>query len=148
MVTAAIAPDVQQIATFTALRDQARRLGPRRVAVVVADDEIALTAAYRALQLGIAAPVLLGNAAKIRAKAAELQLSTLLSDAELTDTSDASADAVRMARGGDVEVLLKGHLRTDELLHAVLNKETGLRTGGLTEATYCCTRTRWQADLD
>ena len=36
-----------------------------------------------------------------------------------------------MAREGDVEVLLKGHLRTDELLHAVLNKDTGLRTGRL-----------------
>jgi phosphotransacetylase len=109
MVTTAIAPDVQQIATFSALRDQARQLGPRRVAVVVADDEVALTAAYRALQLGIAAPVLLGDASKIRAKAAELALTALLSKAELIDTADASADAVRMARDGDVEVLLKGH---------------------------------------
>jgi phosphate butyryltransferase len=30
-----------------------------------------------------------------------------------------------------VDVLLKGHLRTDELLKAVINKETGLRTGRL-----------------
>jgi phosphate butyryltransferase len=30
-----------------------------------------------------------------------------------------------------VEVLLKGHLRTDELLHAALNRDTGLRTGRL-----------------
>jgi phosphate butyryltransferase len=36
-----------------------------------------------------------------------------------------------MARDGNVDVLLKGHLRTDELLSAVLHKENGLRTGRL-----------------
>ena len=39
--------------------------------------------------------------------------------------------AVQMARDGQVDVLLKGHLRTDELLHAVLDKTTGLRTDRL-----------------
>ena len=83
-----------------ALRDRARQLGPRRLAVVVADDEVALTAADRALQLGIAVPVLIGNAGKIRAKAAELALSSLLSKAELVDTADAAGEAVRIAREG------------------------------------------------
>ncbi len=36
-----------------------------------------------------------------------------------------------MARTGEVHLLLKGHLRTDELLRAVLDKATGLRTGRL-----------------
>lgn len=123
--------DLQRIDSFSQLRAHARQMGPRRLAVVVADDEVALTAADQALQLGIATPVLLGNLDKIRRKAEELGLSTLLSKGEFVGTEDASADAVRMARAGDVDVLLKGHLRTDELLHAVLNKDTGLRTGRL-----------------
>ena len=123
--------ETQLISTFTTLLDRARQLGPRRVAVIVADDEVALTAADHALQLGIAVPVLLGNVAAIRARAEELGLADLLSAAELVDTTDAAADAVQLAREGYVEVLLKGHLRTDELLHAVLNKNTGLRTGRL-----------------
>ncbi len=123
--------DLQRITSFTQLRAQARQTGPRRLAIVVADDEVALTAADQALQLGIATPVLLGNLDKIRRKAEDLALSTLLSKGELVGTDDAPADAVRMARAGHVDVLLKGHLRTDELLHAVLNKETGLRTGRL-----------------
>jgi phosphate butyryltransferase len=124
-------PKIERVATFSDLRHRARRLDQCRVAIVVADDDVALTAADRALQLGIAAPVLIGNAGKIRAKANELALSTLLSKAEIVDTADAAGEAVRMAREGYVQVLLKGHLRTDELLHAVLNKETGLRTGRL-----------------
>jgi phosphate butyryltransferase len=131
MATTAVARDVQQISTFVALRDQARQLGPRRVAIVVADDEVALTAADRALQLGMASPVLLGKFQNVKAKAEQLRLSALLSDAEFLDTVDAAADAVQLARDGYVEVLLKGHLRTDELLHAVLNKDTGLRAGRL-----------------
>ncbi len=124
-------PAVERITTFADLRRRAQQLGPCRVAVVVADDEVALTAADHALHLGIAIPVLFGDANKIRAKANDLALSTLLDKAELVDTADPAAESVRMAREGYVEVLLKGHLRTDELLHAALNKETGLRTGRL-----------------
>src|SRR5271165_7452804 len=36
-----------------------------------------------------------------------------------------------MAHDGHVDVLLKGHLRTDEHLRAVLDKQVGLRTGRL-----------------
>jgi phosphate butyryltransferase len=124
-------PVIEQIATFNDLRFRAQQVGSCRVAVVVADDEVALTAADQALQLGVAAPVLIGDADKMRAKAAELALSELLSQAELIDSADAAAEAVHMAREGYTEVLLKGHLRTDELLHAVLDKEKGLRTGRL-----------------
>lgn len=130
MVTTTVSR-VERIATFNDLRRRAQQVGQCRVAVVVADDEVALTAADHALQLGIATPVLIGNAANIRAKAAELALSDSLSKAEVVDTTDAAGEAVHLAREGYVEVLLKGHLRTDELLHAVLNKDTGLRTGHL-----------------
>ena len=127
MVNTEATGDVQQIVNFAELRRRAQELGPRRVAVVVADDDVALTAAGHALQLGIAVPVLVGNEAKIKAKAGELGLTGLLVGAEVRDAEDAAGAAVQMARAGGVDVLLKGHLRTDELLHAVLDKATGLR---------------------
>jgi phosphate butyryltransferase len=51
--------------------------------------------------------------------------------AELVAASDAAPIAVQMARAGNVDIILKGHLRTDELLRAVLDKTAGLRTGRL-----------------
>ena len=42
------------ISSFVELRQRARSVGPKRVAVVVADDEVGLTAAEEALNLGIA----------------------------------------------------------------------------------------------
>ena len=129
MPTTDVATAAQPIQSFTELRQHAQQLGPCRVAVVVADDDIALTAAAHALELGIAVPVLIGSESKTRSKAAELGLLSQLSRAQFANTDSPAAIAVQMARNGDVDVLLKGHLRTDELLRAVLDKDTGLRTG-------------------
>ncbi len=119
------------IESFAALRERAREEGPRRVAVVDADDEVALTAAADALEQGIARPVLVGDAAAIRARAEALGLGRLLASEEVVDDADAPSCAARMARDGKVDVLLKGHVRTDVLLKAVLDKNAGLRTGTL-----------------
>ncbi len=126
-------PTVQTraVASLAELRACAQPLGPRRLAVVVADDEVALTAADAALRLGIALPVLIGNESAIRAKAEILGLGELISGADFVNTDNAAAVAVNLARNGKVDVLLKGHLRTDELLRAVLDKTYGLRTGRL-----------------
>ncbi len=121
----------QEVTSFGELRLRAQPLGPKRVAVVAADDEVALTAADGALHLKIAIPVLIGDEPRIRAKAQALGLFGLLSGAEFVSADDAATVAVGMAREGHVDLLLKGHLRTDQLLRAVLDKEAGLRTGRL-----------------
>ncbi len=119
----------QVVTNFAGLRRCAQPLGPKRLAVVVADDEVALTAADGALQLGIAVPVLIGNEPTIRRKVEALGLSGLIKSAEFINAAeDAATVAANMARDGQVDLLLKGHLRTDELLHAVLDKSAGLRT--------------------
>ena len=41
----------------------------------------------------------------------------------------AAAKAVELVRQGQAELLMKGSLHTDELLGAVVARETGLRTG-------------------
>lgn len=117
------------VRTFADLRKRARAAGPRRVAVVLADDEVALTAAADALGAGIALPVLIGDERRIRDHAEALGLTELLAKAEFVSAAGNAAEtAVRMAREGAIDVLMKGHLRTDELLHPVLDKEKGLRT--------------------
>ena len=114
-----------EITTFNELRRRARPLGPKRVAVVAADDEVALTAADGALQLGLALPVLIGDERRIRAKAEALGLAALIASAAFVSADDAAVTATRMAHDGEVDLLLKGHLRTDELLRAVLDKQAG-----------------------
>ena len=120
-----------RIMNFAELRRHAQPLGPKRVAVVAADDEVALTAADGALRLGIAIPVLIGSERRIRLKAEALGLSDLIAGAEFVNADDAASVATGMAHDGNVDLLLKGHLRTNDLLRAALDEQAGLRTGRL-----------------
>jgi phosphate butyryltransferase len=124
--------EVAVISDFAELRRRARACGPKRVGVVLADDDVALAAASDALASRIAFPVLIGDEKQIRARAAGLGLAELVERAEVvTAARNAAETAVRMAREGSIDILMKGHLRTDELLRPVLDKKRGLRTGRL-----------------
>ncbi len=121
--------------TFAELRERACKLGPKRVGVVMADDDVALTAAAEAMRAGIANPVLIGEEKDIRARAEKLGFADLNAKAEFVhaghDINEAAALGVALAREGKIDILMKGHLRTDQLFQPVLDKEKGLRTGNL-----------------
>lgn len=118
--------------TYAELREWACKVGPKRVGVAFADDEVALTAAAEAMRSRIADPVLIGDEKSIRARIQALGFADLADQAEFVPAADDAAQiAVRMAREGAIDILMKGHLRTDQLLHPVLDKEKGLRTGRL-----------------
>jgi phosphotransacetylase len=89
----------------------------------------ALAGALEAHAARLVKPILVGPAARIRDIAAAASLE--LGDVEIVDTphSHASAaKAVDLVRTGKVELLMKGSLHTDELLGAVVARDTGLRT--------------------
>ena len=91
-----------------------------RVALVWPCDALAHEAASAMAAAGIATPVLVGPAARIGA-----------TPFEVVNTPDMPAEAARvavaMAREGRVAALMKGSLHTDELMSAIVARETGLR---------------------
>ncbi len=121
------------IRDFAALRRRAQALGGKRVAVVMGDDELALSAMVHAAALELTQPVLIGEIELMREKLAKLDPALVEQAVFLAagDAMSAAAMAVALCRSGEADLLLKGHLRTDELLHAVLNQQHGLRTGRL-----------------
>ena len=122
--------DSRELNNFGEMRLRAQALGPQRVGVIASEDEVALTAADAALQLGIAIPVLIGDERKTRMMVDALELCAL-AKAEFVDADNAALVAARMARDNLVDLLLKGHLRTDQLLRAVLDNKAELRSGRL-----------------
>lgn len=107
-----------------------QKLEPVATAVVHPCDEASLRGAVEAGELRLLKPILVGPRAKIGAIAAECGLD--ISGLELIDVphSHAAAEkAVSLACEGKVEMLMKGSLHTDELMSAVVNSKTGLRTG-------------------
>ncbi len=102
---------------------------PQALGLVYPCDALALDAARRIQDSGMARPVLIGPAALIAAAADAAQVD--VRDFELIDSGtmapDAALCACTMARNRDLRALMKGSLHTDELMAAVVNKEHGLR---------------------
>ena len=102
---------------------------PGALGLVYPCDALALDAARRIQDSGMARPVLIGPGFAIAAAADAAQIE--VRDFELIDSGstapDAALRACALARGGDVRALMKGSLHTDELMAAVVNKEAGLR---------------------
>ena len=112
------------------LLDMQNSLQPLVTAVVHPVDELSLKGAIAAAEDGIIIPILVGPQQKIINVANAFKLD--ISKYQIIDTKhshEAVDVAVAMAKSGKVESLMKGKLHTDELMSAVVNKQTGLRTG-------------------
>jgi phosphate acetyltransferase len=116
-------------AKYEALIARCKALAPTPCAVAHPCDESSLRGAVEAAQMGLIRPILVGPSARIAEVAAQFRLD--ISGLEVVDAphSVASAEtAVRLAREGKAEMVMKGSLHSDELMAAVVKRETGLRT--------------------
>lgn len=105
-------------------------LEPLLTAVVHPVDRLSLEGALVAAEAKLIKLILVGPKERIKAVAKKENLDisglTIIS----TPHSHASADAaVQLVKEGKIEAIMKGNIHTDELLHPILNKLTGLQTG-------------------
>jgi phosphate acetyltransferase len=115
---------------YELLLTRCKQLAPVSTAVAHPCEAAALEGAMDAAEQGLITPILVGPAAKIREVAEKAKIN--LGKTEIIDAphSHASAAAaVQAVREGRAQLLMKGSLHTDELLGAVVARETGLRTG-------------------
>ena len=106
-----------------------KSLPPTPTAVVHPCDQSSLQAVVDAARAGLIAPILVGP--RVRIEAVAKQHGIDISKLEIVDAphSEASAAAaVALVREGRAEALMKGSLHTDELMGAVVGRDTGLRT--------------------
>ena len=121
---------VQRHRHFDALVARAEALPPLTVAVVAPEEPNSLGGALLAARHGLITPILIGARDKIEAAAKECEES--LEGIEIIDVADHAAaanTAVDLVAQHRASAVMKGHLHTDELLHAALRKENGLRSG-------------------
>jgi len=114
---------------YERLIERCKELAPMPTAVAHPCDESSLRGALDASKNGLIAPVLVGPVDRIKATAAKSDLD--ISGFELVEAEhshDSAAKAVELVRIGRVEALMKGSLHTDELMGAVVRRDTGLRT--------------------
>jgi phosphate acetyltransferase len=92
-------------------------------------DDVSLQSAIEAAKLYLIEPILVGPTERVRSVAAKegLDIGTM----ELVNSAhshDSAAKAVELVSAGRAEALMKGSLHTDELMGAVVSRQTGIRT--------------------
>lgn len=89
----------------------------------------ALRGTIDAAQHNLIEPILVGPEKRLRevAELADVDISAFRI-VESAHSHHSAEVAVELVRGGEADALMKGSLHSDELLHAVLNKEKGLTT--------------------
>jgi phosphate acetyltransferase len=127
MTPAPPAPSLHRV--FDQFIARCRALGPVRVAVVAPTTEVALVGATSAAEAGLIEPVLVGPEKAMRAVAERAGVDIgRFERVDATDDAEAAAKSVALCRSGAAHALMKGSLHTDVLMHAVLEREGGLRT--------------------
>ncbi len=112
--------------------EAARGYGPATIAVAAGHSPECLAALKQAAETGLAKGIFIGDAKKIWDLADEIGFD-LPAHQVLNEPDDARAArlAVTMVRDGNSALLMKGKLSTAELVRAVLDRESGIRTGRL-----------------
>jgi len=114
---------------YERLIERCKKLPATPTAVAHPCDESSLKGAVDAAMAGLIAPILVGPAARIREIASKAGLDIAgYPIVEAAFSQESAEKAVAQVRDGHAEALMKGSLHTDELMGAVVRRDTGLRT--------------------
>ena len=114
---------------FLRLIEQAQSLEPVPTAVVHPVDDLSLGGALAAAGESLILPILVGPRARIETAAAEIEADISAFEIVETPHSHAAAErAVQLVREGRAAAIMKGALHTDEVMEALIDPDTGLRT--------------------
>jgi phosphotransacetylase len=123
------ATDSDGHAWYKALLERCKALAPVITAVAHPCDATAIGAAVEAADLGLIEPILVGPEAKVRQAASDAGVD--IGRFQLIDVPHshaAAAKTVELVFCGKAQLLMKGSLHTDELMHEVVATGTGLKT--------------------
>ncbi len=115
----------QELIAHLSLRNERKR-----VAIVCATDSSTQSAVARALHDGFIDAIFVGPKAPVEANPDIASHIDHVNYIETSDSDEAAFLAVQLIREGKADILMKGLINTDNLLHAVLNKEHGILPRG------------------
>ncbi len=105
---------------------------PKRLVLAVSQDIHSLNAIHQAFHLGFIDVILIGDQEEtdqiIQERGYDFKNATFIDEPVIEKCVE---KAVHMVHNGEADILMKGKVATPVLLHGVLDKERGLRTGRL-----------------
>lgn len=109
-----------------------KSVAPKRLALAVSQDNFSLNALHKAYHAGFIQPILIGDREEtyhiINEREYDFEGCEFIDEANPEKCVEI---AVRKVNSGEADILMKGKVPTPVLLKGVLNKEWGLRKGGL-----------------
>jgi phosphate butyryltransferase len=122
----------RSLTNFEELISQVKSQEKKRLAIASAEGREIIGAVKQATDKGIISAVLIGDQQKIKelCEKQNLDIETV-EIIHVPDPKDTAKKAVQLVKEGKAHLLMKGKVDTPTLLKAVLDKESGLRTGGL-----------------
>lgn len=121
---------MRSIRSLEALRERAAARPMRVVAVAGPEGEPTLRSVEAAFAAGLARALLVGDGEATVERARSLGIDPACFEiVDARDDATAARIAVRLVRAGAADILMKGTLKTSELMHAVLDRSAGLRSG-------------------
>ncbi len=118
----------------------AKSLKAKMAAVVIAEDDFVIEGIVLAYKKGIIIPKLIGNKNKIISILKKKEKSISANDFEIIGADndvDASIIAVKLAHDKKADIIIKGHIHTDILIHQLIRMESGLRTNRFISHIFC-----------
>lgn len=112
---------------FDELVERAKGLGKRKLAVANPYEVEDLKAIKRAKDEGIIEPIIIGDKEKIEEFLKKANIEPDMEIVEEKDYYKAIELSIQFAREGKADLIMKGLVKTPDLLHAVLDKEKGIR---------------------
>jgi phosphate butyryltransferase len=109
-----------------------------RVAVAWPQDINSIGAISKAVEMGLISAILIGNTSEIIRVCHDNKIDDRsFTFVESENESMAASEAVRLARSGEADIIMKGLVGTDKFLKAVMDKEKGLMLPGAVLSYVC-----------
>ncbi|HEX7389849.1 MAG TPA: bifunctional enoyl-CoA hydratase/phosphate acetyltransferase [Acidiphilium sp.] len=109
---------------------RARQHGPAVMAVAAAGAAHVLQSVFWAASFGLVEPILVGDPETIETASRGQDAALSFRIVPAATEEDAARAAVGLVASGEANLLMKGHLHTDVLMRAVLDRAAGLRRSG------------------
>jgi phosphate butyryltransferase len=121
------------INNFDELIEHVKKIESKKVVVAAANNDAALHAIIDAKKIKVADSILVGDAVEIEKKLQSFGMEKPFPFEIINEKDDRKTVeiAISLIKEKKADMLLKGKVDTSTLMKAVLNKETGLRTGGV-----------------
>ena len=127
------------IKNFDDLLEKVRQSPVQKIAIPIPEDAGIMELVKMSMEQGLAEFILLGNAAEIKEHLDQQGLDPARFEIhDKPDHREAAGKAVSLVAEGHADVVMKGELHTKIFLQAILDKETGLRTGNLISQITVC----------